>query len=482
MKVLIVVHDNHQESNVFPLGAAYIASSLLSCGVDVKVFCMDVYHYSNQELVDVLKSAKYDFVLLGFMAPRWRRTVRDLCSCIRSSISHDCMFVLGGYGPSAMPEYIIKETGADIVCIGESDEIIINIINAVKYGDSISSVKGIAYKSEDGSVVVNEKARKIKNLDDLPFPAWDLFPMEIYTSNLRFAGMKDCERAFPIISSRGCTDKCSFCFRLEKGIRSRSVDNVIAEMKMLHDMYNVSYFYFVDELAIISKKQILNLTDMIKKELPRIHYRMDCRVTCFDDDIARALKSSGCVFLNIGFESSSQLVLDQMNKRATVQMNVSAAETAIKYGIGVGLNFIWGMPGDNEKTLRENARFIMKYNQYDQVRTIRPVTPYPGSPLYNLAVSQGKLQGPDDFFNKFKNSDRYMINFMGIPEHEIYAMLLDVNKELIYDHFNNTTKDFDRADLMISELRNIYNNEDYLYTGPRQYNENSQLKPKYSGM
>ncbi len=99
----------------------------------------------------------------------------------------------------------------------------------------------------------------------------------------------------------------------------------------------------------------------------------------------------------MGFESTDQNVLDQMNKRVDVNQNAKTVEIAIKYKIGTGLNFIWGMPGDNEKTLRSNAEFIKKYNQYDQVRTIRPVTPYPGSPLYDVAVSQGHLSGPGDF-------------------------------------------------------------------------------------
>jgi anaerobic magnesium-protoporphyrin IX monomethyl ester cyclase len=482
LRALIVIHDNHQDSNHFSLGAGYVAASLRENGVEVETFCMDVYHYTNEDLIRHLKeNEKYDMILLGFMVPRFRRTVRSLCHTIKENIDEETWFVLGGYGPSAIPEYIIEQTGADIVCIGEAEHTVVEIANCKKGKgkSSLSEVLGIVYS--DGKDVFSTKRRsKNKKLDTLEFPAWDLFPMHLYTTSYKFAGMSNDEKAFPIIASRGCTDRCSFCFRLESGIRSRSTENVIEEMLLLNTKYGVNYFKFSDELAIISKKQILKLTQEIKLKLPTIHYRMDCRVSLFDDEIATALKESGCVFLNIGFESSSQMVLDQMNKRATVEQNINAAETAIRHRIGMGLNVIWGMPGDDEKSLRDNAEFIKKYNQYDQIRTIRPVSPYPGSPLYYQAIAEKKLTGPQDFFDRFKNSDRYMVNFTDLSEEKIYSLLGEVNKDLIFDHFKNTTGDMIKAQNMVDELLSLYADENHVYTGPRHYGDNKELKSKYN--
>ena len=209
------------------------------------------------------------------------------------------------------------------------------------------------------------------------------------------------------------------------------------------------------------------MTEAIKRELPPIKFRMDCRVTLFDDEIAAALKEAGAVFLNIGFESSSQKVLDQMNKRATVEQNIAAAETARRHGIGIGINMIWGMPGDDLDTLRANAEFIKRFNMYDQIRTIRPVTPYPGSPLYYRAIKEGQLTGPADFFEKFKNSDLYLCNFTGIPKDEIYEALYEVNKDLVYDHFNHTSKDFTVADELLKRFYDLYFNGVTDFSGSR---------------
>jgi hypothetical protein len=247
-------------------------------------------------------------------------------------------------------------------------------------------------------------------------------------------------------------------------------------MKELNSRYGVNYFYFVDELAIVSRTQILRLLDLIKKELPPIKFRIDCRVTMFDDEIAITLKEAGCAFLNIGFETSSQTVLDQMNKRSSIEQNVAAAETAMRHGLGMGINMIWGMPGDTLETMRTNAAFIKRFNQYDQIRTVRPVTPYPGSPLFNMAVANGDLTGPDDFYAKFKNSDLYMVNFVGIPEEEIYKTLYEVNKDLILDHFQHTNGDMRMAEELISRFYNLYFNGATEFRGPRRLTSNNHLR------
>ena len=457
-KALFVIPDNYQADNVFPLGAGYLTAVLRDAGVDVEVYCMDVYHYTNEELAAFVKGKSYDLVCLGYMGPRFRKGVDKTCQTIRASINEDAWFVIGGYGPSSCPEFMLEQTGANILAIGEGEETLLEVMMSKRGYENLQlkDVLSIVYRNKDGDIITNERRRTIKHLNVLPNPAWDLFPMDYYTSCLMFARMEETDKAFPLISTRGCTDKCSFCFRLDSGIRVRKPEQVVAEMVELNSRWGVNYFYFVDELAIVSKRQILKLLELIREQLPPIKFRMDCRVTLFDDEIAAALKATGCAFLNIGFETSSQEVLDQLNKRATIEQNISAAETAIRHGIGIGINMIWGVPGDSLDTLRTNAEFIKRFNQYDQIRTIRPISPYPGSPLYNLAVEKGDLEGPEDFYDKFTNSDLYMVNFVGIPEEDIYKTLFEVNKDLVTDHFEHTSGDMDMAKDLISRFHALY--------------------------
>jgi len=474
-KALFVIHDNCQDDNVFPLGSGYLAAMLKRHGSEVCVFCMDVFHYSNEQLIAFLLDYEFDLIGLGFMAPRFKRGVEELCKVINAH-KKNAWFVIGGHGPTPIPEFALKATGADVAIIGEGEETIVELLQCKLSGPGrISTVKGIAYRNGD-QIIENQRRKPIMKLDTIPFPEWELFPMDRYTTSLKFTGMNDEDKSLAMITSRGCVNKCSFCHRMEAGIRVRTVANIIEEIKTLHNIYGVNHFFFADELSIVSKKQVLEFTKAIKDNELNIMYRMDCRVDLFDEVIAKGLKDSGCVFLNIGFESTDQAVLDLLGKRVTVEQNIKAAEIAKRHGIGVGLNFIWGLPGDSEKSLRDNVEFIKKYNQYDYIRTIRPVTPFPGSPLYYEAIRRGLLKGPDDFFNRFKNSDLYMVNFMGIPENEIYQMLFEVNKDLILDHYRNTNNDMEAANCLIDQFYNLYFNNDYTFRGARRLYSNVGMR------
>ena len=105
------------------------------------------------------------------------------------------------------------------------------------------------------------------------------------------------------------------------------------------------------------------------------------------------------------------------------------------------------------------------------MRTIRPVTPYPGSDLYYEAIERGLLSGPEDFFNKFKNSDLYTVNFTDIPKDRFYKLLFEANKELIIDHYEHTTKDMNSVNRLIKDFYNLYFRRKTTFRGARHYDK-----------
>ncbi|OGZ33187.1 MAG: hypothetical protein A2V69_01515 [Candidatus Portnoybacteria bacterium RBG_13_40_8] len=467
-KVLLIVHDIYQEDNYLPLGYAYMAAVLKKEGFNVGICCQDVFHYSNEELANLfLKNEDYDLIGVGFLAARFKETVLGLCNTI-NKYKKNAWLVLGGPGPSPIPGYVLKETKADIIAIGEAEETIVDLLKCKINGSDLSKVKGIAYR-KNGKIIINERREPIRDLDSIPFPDWSLFPMDKYTTCLKlFRGTKD-DKTLDILTGRGCINRCNFCYRMEKGIRFRSVKNVIKEILLLNSKYGVNYFLMGDELFVFSKKRIFEFRDALKKNNLKIKFSCNARVDIFDEEIVNSLKESGCQFINFGMESSDQRVLDLMNKNTRVEQNIMAAEITNKAGVGLGLNFIWGNKGDTEESLKNNVKLIKKYNLYDQIRTIRPVTPYPGSDLYYEAIDRGLLSGPEDFFNKFKNSDLLTVNFTDIPKEKFYKLLYEANKELITDHFMHTTKDMNNANRLIKSFYDLYFKEKINFRGARHY-------------
>lgn len=466
-KALFIIHDVYQDDNTFPLGPAYLAACLENAGHEVETYCMDVFHYTNEELAAFLEEKEYDIIGTGFLAARYKETVVELCKVINAH-KKNAWLELGGHGPSPISQYVLKETQADIVGIGECEETIVDIMECKLSGGSLADVKGIAYRDGD-MFYVTEPRPAIKDLDKIPFPAWHLFPMDKYADCIKNAAMGEDEKLLAIISSRGCTNRCSFCYRMEKGIRVRSIENVVEEMKILNERYGITYFNTLDELFVFSKKRILALRDLLRQNGLKIKFDANCRVDIFDEEMAMLLKECGCVFLNIGFESASQEILNNMNKNTTVEENIRAAEIAREYDIGIGLNFIWGIPGDNIDTMKANAEFIKRFNTYDQIRTIRPVTPYPGCDLYYTAIERGLLNGPDDFFKRFKNSDLITVNFTGIPDEKVYEALYEVNRDLIFDHFRHTSGDMEAAEYLAESFYLLYTGKLDKFRGARKY-------------
>lgn len=464
-RVLFIIHDVYQKDNFFPMGPGYLTAALKRAGCDVEVYAMDVFHYSNDELANHLDSSEYDLICCGFLAARFKETILGLSEVVNSH-KKNAWFVLGGHGPSPIPEYVLKTTGADIVAIGEAELTIVEVAKCKVEGGDLAQVKGIAYR-EGTTVHVNERIRPVRDLDALGSPAWELFPMDDYTTCLVYPGMSEGGRAFPILSNRGCINRCNFCYRLETGIRGRSVPGIIEEMRVLQERYGITYFYFIDELFVSSKKRVREFGKALKESGIKAMLNLESRVDVFDEEIAEILKEIGCVFINVGFESMSQRILDKIRKNVTVEQNHRTAAIARSMGIGMGLNCIWGEPGDDEETLKANVDFIMKYNLYDQIRTIRPVTPYPGCDLYYEAISSGLLEGPEDFFERFVNSDLMTVNFTGIPDRRCYELLLDANRRLITDHFQHTSGDMNAANSLIEMFRQLYAGEITSFRGAR---------------
>lgn len=468
-KVLFIVHDVYQDDNHFPLGIGYLAAVLKQEGFEVSIYCQDVFHFTNEELAEVLKNNNYDLICVGFMAARFKETIVDLCARI-NKYKKSAWLVLGGHGPSPIPKYILKTTSADIVAIGECEETIVDLIRYKLNDWDLHNLKGIAHR-QDKNIFINERRKPIKNLDVIPFPEYSLFPMDKYTSCLKMPGMETDDTALGIVTSRGCVNRCNFCYRMEKGIRFRSITNTVEEINLLNNRYGVNYFVFYDELFVSKKERIFEFQDALEHHDLKIKYSCSARVDLFDKELINSLKESGCKFVNFGMESSDQNVLNLMNKNTTIEQNIKAAELTKNAGIGIGLNFIWDNIGDTEESLKNNVELIKKYSNYDQLRTIRPVTPYPGCDLYYEAINRGLLSGPDDFFNKFKNSDLLTVNFTDLPENKFYQVLFEANKELIMDYYIHTSNDIRAASDMVNDFYNLYFKGEIKFRGARHYNK-----------
>jgi len=465
-KALILVHNLHQPDTFFNIGAGYLVSVLKQYGAEVDVFDMAINDLNEDHLADYLQdNDDYSIIGLGFLSARFRETVEPLCKVI-NKYKNKALLVLGGNGASAIPRYTLEKTQADIICIGESEESIVEVLNYKINGGNFANIKGIAYR-KGNEIIINPRRNPVANLDSIPSPDYSAFDMSKYTTNIKLAGMTEKDKCFPITTSRGCTNRCTFCYRMERGVRARSLKNIIQEIKYLNNEFGVTYFFAFDELFLYSKQRIFDFAKALKDNNLNIMYNCNARVSLFDSEIAKCLQDSGCQFINFGFESTSQRVLDAMHKNVKVQQNFQAAEICKKLDISMGVNILWNMPFDDEQTLKDNTQFVLDYSDLSQVRTIRPVCCYPGSDLFWKSIADGSLKDEDDFFNKFKNSDLITVNYTKMPTEKCYELLYEANKTLITHHYLHTNNDMVTANKLIQDFKDLYSGKDIKFRGAR---------------
>jgi radical SAM superfamily enzyme YgiQ (UPF0313 family) len=461
MKILLIAKDTEQYTNWFPHGLAYLAAVLLNKEYDVEIYSQDVHHYPDEHLTDYLNKNHFDIVGVGVIGGYYQyRKLLKISDAVNNSRQRP-FYIIGGNAVSPEPEYFLRKTKADVIIMGEAEVTIIELLEAVAGSNSLSIIKGIAFW-EGSNVVINEERDLIKDIDTIPFPAFHLFPVSFYRL-IRMPYVKRTDFVLPVISGRGCPFKCTFCYRMDKGFRPRSNEAVIEEIKLLQKDYDISYICFADELLMSSPERTVSLCkDFIKSKL-NIHWYCFGRLNYAKPEILKLMKRAGCVCISYGIEAMDDDVLRNMKKGLTVKQIISGIESTIESGISPGFNMLFGNIGDSKETLNKAVKFLMKHDDGAELRTIKPVTPYPGSPLYYTAIERGLIEDCEDFYEtKHTNSDLLTVNFTNLSDDEYSQCLFEANSRLIKNYYNNQLSN------VLDSAKKLYLESDPSFRGFRQ--------------
>ncbi len=461
MRVLLVIYDNDSYIHWLPMGPAYLASALRNAGHHVAFYQQDHQHWPDDHLTRFLTENFFDVVGVGVIGGYYQyRKLLGLAAAIRA-VPERPYFVLGGHGPSPEPEYFLRKTGADAAVLGEGEVTTVELLAALEAGRDPATVAGLALR-RDGEVIRTAPRAAIEDVDAIALPAWDLLPMDYYAL-LRMPHCTNRDRVLPVLGGRGCPYKCNFCYRMDAGIRLRSARSIVEEIRLLVDRYGATYIAFMDELLMSSVRRTRELCEALLAAELGVRWCCNGRLNVATPELLRLMRQAGCVFINYGIEAVDDTVLRNMNKQLTVAQITAGIEATLAAGISPGYNIIWGNLGDNRETLRKGVEFLLKYDDHAQLRTIRPVTPYPGSPLYDEALRRGLLAGPEDFYeHKHVNSDLLAVNFTDLSDDEFHAALFEANRTLLGAYHR------DQYRQQVRTARRLYLKRDATFRGFRQ--------------
>ena len=464
MQILMVVYDNESYTSWFPQGLAYLASALRNVGHSVKIYQQDIYHFPDSHLTRYLDENEFDVVIVSVIGGYYQyRKLLKLSAAINNSRNRSKFkYMIGGHGPAADPEYFLKKTCADVSGIGEGEITIVELMDAFSQKRTLESVNGIVFRRSDGTYYHTAPRKLIENIDTIAMPAYDLFNIDYYAM-MREPNIKPTERCMPVLSGRGCIFACNFCYRMDKGFRPRSAEGIIEEVRFLQDKYHISYINFSDELLMSSKQRTVDLCGAFLDSGLKFHWSCNGRLNFADRPTLRKMKEAGCVFINYGIESLDDATLKVMHKALNKKMITEGIENTLAEGISPGLNIIFGNIDEPLSALDADVEFLLKYDDHAQLRTIRPVTPYPGCELFQIALQRGLLKDTEDFYeHKHTNSDLLAVNFTRYTDEEVYNALYKANMILINRYIENT------KNKMNSICNDLYFNKNASFRGFRQ--------------
>jgi len=352
-----------------PLGTLYAASYLRQHGYDVALFDAMLAE-SEEEWGIALDQHKPQYAIIyednfNYLSKMCLSRMREAAfKMIDMAKSRGCTVILCGADASDhYAEYL--EQGADYCLLGEGEETLIELLNQLsgKNDAELESILGLAYldrrqQTADGgqrSAVENPKRPDIKNLDKLPFPAWDLVDIQKYKSIwLKRHGYF----SMNMVTTRGCPYHCNWCAKPIWGQRynSRSPENVVAEMKWIKENFAPDHIWFVDDILGLKPNWIEKFAVLLQEADAVIPFKCLQRADLVNEKTAFALAKAGCKTVWIGAESGSQKILDAMDKGDTVEDIYNAARLLRANEIEVGFFLQFGYPGemweDVQKTLK----------------------------------------------------------------------------------------------------------------------------------
>jgi len=417
-----------------PIGIAYLGSYLREKGYDVFLLDAIVEGFEHETLLnrennivrfglsfesisEKIKELKPDVVgVSSKFTPQWDN-VKEILE-LTKGISQDIITVVGGAHPMAEPVKSLSCSCLDYVILGEGEDSLFNLMEYLNERYKIEDIDGIAYR-RNGDVVVQQKQHFILDLDSLPYPARDLLHIEKYYK-FPAHGDKITERYASLLSSRGCIANCIFCSVRNlwgKDFRMRSASNVLDEITLLTEKYEIKEIHFEDDNLTANKKRAYEIFNGIIERNLNIYWCLANGIALYtlNEDLLEVMKKSGCYSLGLAIESGSQEVLNKIIKKPLNLKKVKPLIKKIKeLQIRTSAFFIIGFPGETKEQIYQTLNFASEIEVNYVVFYI--ATPFPGTQLYEIALRENVLISDNFDFSDLRWSKGNIITKEFTPE------------------------------------------------------------------
>jgi radical SAM superfamily enzyme YgiQ (UPF0313 family) len=385
-----------RESNQYivpPIGLGYLATALRKDNFNADIFDTVKKNLNQQQLLNKIK--KFNPKILGIQlfgydvspSKNFLKLVRKELPLIK--------IILGGAHPTSEPKEVLNQfPEADYAFKGEAEEGLPLLVKFILRNKKINlkKIPGLIWRNKN-KIEIN-KQLYTKNLDKYGFPAWDLINPKTYKEAPQGGFLKEYPYA-PISTSRGCPFRCSYCtVHIVSGrkIRVRSINHVINEIKMLKEKYNVKEIHILDDAFTASKERVIDFCNTLINQKIKIKFSFPngIRLDSLDEEVLLKMKQAGVQDFNVGVESGSDRILEDMKKSLTTK--IIKEKTSLIRDTGLESNgfFIIGYPTEKKEDILKTIKFAksipLKRAQFSLFKA------YPGTDITNKLLEEGKIE------------------------------------------------------------------------------------------
>lgn len=382
------------------MGILYIGTVLEKAGFDVKV--IDSFPRFNKQNIEKIYNFQPDLVGVSVLttghqiAATYTRVIKEKLQRAR--------ICWGGVHPSSLPVQILQTEPVDFVVVGEGEMTMLEVCNRLseEKNSSLEGIKGVVFKSKNG-IITNEGRELIKDLDSLPIPNRRLLESPSYAWYMSPPGIirgQFLNGITTLYTTRGCPYNCVFCCShkiMGRGLRQRSVENVLEEITYLRKEFNINGLYFNDDTFCLDKKWLKDFCHRLRVEEDGLIWGCQTRANLVNTDILQEMKAAGCVQLDIGCESGSTKVLKALKKDVSVEDILQAFDGAKKIEVDTFATFIIGNPEETMEDIYETQKVARKI---DSRVNFLILVPYPGSELFEMAKKNNWLLDKELHFSE----------------------------------------------------------------------------------
>jgi radical SAM superfamily enzyme YgiQ (UPF0313 family) len=345
-----------------PLGTMYAGSLMRENGYEVALHDTMFTHSPDEVLPYIQKHSPKFFVIyddgFNYLTKMCLTNMREAAfEMIQLAKRNDCIVIVSSSDSTDRYEMYLDK-GADFIMMGEAELTLLELVNALSNHETdFLSIQGIAFK-QSGNLIKTVKRNVIKELNALPFPAWDLINIEPYRKMwMNSTGYFSMNMG----TTRGCPFKCNWCAKPIYGNRynSRSPENVVAELKMLKKKFHFDHIWFCDDIFGLKPNWVNEFADLVEKENLKFRFKIQSRADLLlQENYVSALHKAGCENIWMGAESGSQKILDAMDKGTTVEQIHEATKLIKQYGMLPSFFIQFGYLGETKEDIEKTIQLI----------------------------------------------------------------------------------------------------------------------------